>query len=149
MDIEKLDFPDASFDAAACGHGLQFAADLSRALVEARRVLRSGARFAASIPVDGGNQRPWKVMDEVVDRWLPPAPKASDQESTRQTVNDAQALLQALATAGFVDADVEVIDEKVRWDSAEQLVLRCMSGLNLGSRLRENTASCTHALRTS
>ena len=25
MDIEQLAFDDASFDAAACGHGLQFA----------------------------------------------------------------------------------------------------------------------------
>jgi len=24
MDIEQLSFPDASFEAAACGHGLQF-----------------------------------------------------------------------------------------------------------------------------
>jgi len=147
MDIEKLDFPDASFDAAACGHGLQFAPNLSRALAEARRVLRPGARFAASIPVDGGNRRPWKVMDEVVDRWLPPAPKASDQESTRQAVNDAHALREALATAGFVDAEVEVIDEKVRWDSAEQLVSRCMSWWDLASRLDGVSASNRQAFQ--
>jgi len=147
MDIEKLDFPDASFDAAACGHGLQFAPNLSRALAEARRVLRPGARFAASIPVDGGNRRPWKVMDEVVDRWLPPAPKASDQESTRQAVNDAHALREAIATAGFVDAEVEVIDEKVRWDSAEQLVSRCMSWWDLASRLDGVSASNRQAFQ--
>ncbi len=147
MDIEKLDFPDASFDAAACGHGLQFAPNLSRALAEARRVLRPGARFAASIPVDGGNRRPWKVMDEVVDRWLPPAPKASDQESTRQAVNDAHALREAIATAGFVDAEVEVIDEKVRWDSAEQLVSRCMSWCDLASRLDGVSASNRQAFQ--
>jgi len=147
MDIEKLDFPDVSFDAAACGHGLQFAPNLSRALAETRRVLRPGARFAASIPVDGGNRRPWKVMDEVVDRWLPPAPKASDQESTRQAVNDAHALREALATAGFVDAEVEVIDEKVRWDSAEQLVSRCMSWWDLASRLDGVSASNRQAFQ--
>ena len=147
MDIEKLDFPDASFDAAACGHGLQFAPNLSRALAEARRVLRPGARFAASIPVDGGNRRPWKVMDEVVDRWLPPAPKASDQQATRETVNDAKALREALATAGFVDAEVEVIEEKVRWDSAEQLVSRCMSWWDLASRLDGVSPSKRQAFR--
>ena len=147
MDIEKLDFPDASFDAAACGHGLQFAPNLSRALAEARRVLRPGARFAASIPVDGGNRRPWKVMDEVVDRWLPPAPKASDQQATRETVNDARALRGAVTTAGFVDAEVEVIEEKVRWDSAEQLVSRCMSWWDLASRLDGVSASKRQAFR--
>ena len=43
MDMEQLAFDDASFDAAVCGHGLQFVSDLSRALSEARRVLRPGA----------------------------------------------------------------------------------------------------------
>ena len=28
MDIERLDFADATFDAAVCGHGLQFVPDL-------------------------------------------------------------------------------------------------------------------------
>ena len=50
MDMEQLGFADASFDAAACGHGLQFATDLARALSEARRVLRPGGVFAASVP---------------------------------------------------------------------------------------------------
>jgi len=72
MDIEQLSFPDASFEAAACGHGLQFVPDLSRALGEAHRVLRRGSRFAASVPLSNDNQRPWMVIDEVVDRWLPP-----------------------------------------------------------------------------
>ena len=135
MDIERLDFADASFDAAACGHGLQFAPDLPRALREAHRVLRPGSRFAASVPVDGCTQRPWQVMDEVVDRWLPPAPTASDQDRTRRTVNDTLELQAAILAAGFREAGVEVIEEKVRWDSAEQLVSRCMSWWDLAARL--------------
>jgi len=135
MDIEQLALPDASFDAAACGHGLQFAPDLSRAFREARRVLRRGARFAASVPVSGGTQRPWKVMDEVVDRWLPPAPRPSDQGATRATVDDPDALRAATLAAGFAGAEVEVIEEKVHWESAEQLVNRCMSWWDLAARL--------------
>src|SRR6202171_6200834 len=34
MDIEQLSFSDASFDAAACGHGLQFVPHLGAALRE-------------------------------------------------------------------------------------------------------------------
>ncbi len=147
MDIEKLEFPDASFGAAACGHGLQFAPNLPHALAEARRVLRPRARFAASIPVDGGSQRPWKVMDEVVDRWLPPAPKASDQDATRRTVNDARSLRTAVLAAGFAEAEVEVIEEKVRWDSAEQIVSRCMSWWDLAARLDGVTAAERQAFR--
>jgi ubiquinone/menaquinone biosynthesis C-methylase UbiE len=147
MDIEKLEFPDSSFDAASCGHGLQFAPDLARALAEARRVLHPGARFAASIPVDGGNQRPWKVMDEVVDRWLPPAPSATDQAATRHTVNDALALRQAIGSAGFAEAGVEVIEERVRWESADQLVSMCMSWWDLAARLDGVSAADRDAFR--
>jgi ubiquinone/menaquinone biosynthesis C-methylase UbiE len=135
MDIERLDFPDAMFDAAACGHGLQFVPDLGRALREARRVLRPGSRFAASVPLNGATQRPWKVMDEVVDRWLPPAPKPSDQEATRATVNHPASFRAAALEAGFATANVEVIAERVRWESAEQLVSRCMSWWDLAARL--------------
>src|SRR6202011_166281 len=46
MDIEQLSFPDAMFDAAACGHGIQFAPRLGVALGEARRVLRPAGRLA-------------------------------------------------------------------------------------------------------
>ena len=135
MDIERLEFRDSFFDAAACGHGLQFAGDLSRALGEAHRVLRRAARFAASVPLNSGRQRPWMVLEEVVDRWLPPAPTATDQTATRTTIGDAEAFRAALLEAGFVRANVEVVEEKVVWQSAEQLVDRCMSWWDLAARV--------------
>ena len=134
MDIEQLAFPDASFDAAACGHGLQFVPDLGRALREAHRVLRRGARCAASSPAAGGRQA-WCALDRVVDRWLPPAPQPTDRNATRSVVADAGAFRDALRDAGFGQADVEVVEEKVVWDSAEQLVLRAMSWWDLASRV--------------
>lgn len=135
MDIEQLELPDTSFDAAACGHGLQFAGDLSRALGEAHRVLRRGSRFAASVPLSGGRQRPWMALEEVVDRWLPPAPVAIDQPATRSVIGDASAFRLALLDAGFVRSDVELVAEKVVWPSAEALVARCMSWWDLASRV--------------
>ena len=135
MDIERLSFPDASFDAAACGHGLQFVPDLARALREARRVLVPGSRFAASVPVQGGTRRPWDALDEVVNRWLPPAPVAVDQSATRSAVNDATAFRDAVLGSGFSKADVQLVEEKVVWQSAEQLVDRCMSWWDLASRV--------------
>jgi ubiquinone/menaquinone biosynthesis C-methylase UbiE len=147
MDIEALEFPDASFDAVACGHGLQFAPNLGRALVEARRVLRAGGRFGASVPVDAGTQCPWMVLDQVVDRWLPPAPKASDQGPTRTTISDPDALREAALEVGFQEAGVEVIEERVRWDSAEQLVARCMSWWDLAARIDSVPASRREAFR--
>ena len=135
MDIEKLALPDASFDAATCGHGLQFVPDLAKALRETHRVLRPAARFGASIPLDAGRDRPWLLLFEVVDRWLPPAASPRDQKSTLVIVNDRDALQEAVLRAGFSDATVEVIQERVRWESAEQLVRQTMRWWSVAPRL--------------
>jgi ubiquinone/menaquinone biosynthesis C-methylase UbiE len=53
-DAEALDFPDASFDAAICPFGLMHLNDPDRAIGEAFRVLKPGARYgfaAWSVPV--------------------------------------------------------------------------------------------------
>jgi ubiquinone/menaquinone biosynthesis C-methylase UbiE len=135
MDIEELAFPDASFDAAVCGHGLQFVPHLDRALAETHRVLRAGSRFAASVPVTPVSQSVSALLDGVIDRWLPPAPRAVDQEATRSVVADAIALTEAAQRAGFAAARVEVIDETVRWESADQLVALCTSWWDCAARL--------------
>jgi hypothetical protein len=71
----------------------------------------------------------------VVDRWLPPAPVAVDQTATRAVIGDAAAFRDALLHAGFEQAGVEVVEEKVVWRSAEELVARCMSWWDLASRV--------------
>lgn len=136
MDIEELAFADASFDAAVCGHGLQFAPHVDRALGEARRVLRRGGRFAASVPVSGIRQSVTALLDSVVDRWLPPAPHV-DESGTRRLVADQAAFEAAALSAGFDSARVEVIEERVRWESAEQLVGLCTSWWDCAARLDE------------
>jgi SAM-dependent methyltransferase len=122
MDMEQLAFPDASFDGAVCGHGLQFAPDLVRALSEARRVLRPGCVLAASVPSVGVNEDVWALIDLVVDRWLPPRPVVVDEAATRAAIRDASALEAAALAAGFELAHVESIEEEVVWASARQLV---------------------------
>ena len=135
MDIEQLTFATASFDAGACGHGLQFAPQLAAALREARRVLRPGARFAASVPVEGGNEPVWELLEGVIDRWLPPAARAADQEATSAVVAGVREFGQAALDAGFATASVELIEEQVRWESAEQLVSMFTSWWSCASRL--------------
>ena len=133
--MEELTFSDASFDAAVCGHGLQFAPHLDRALREVRRVLRNGSAFAASVPVTPMRESAWALLDKVIDRWLPPAPRAVDQDATRETVGDAAAFSAAALAAGFESARVEVVDERVVWESADQLVSLCTSWWDCAARL--------------
>jgi ubiquinone/menaquinone biosynthesis C-methylase UbiE len=136
MDIEDLRFEDSSFDAAVCGHGLQFVPHLDRALSEARRVLRSRARFVASLPTQGG-QSVMTLLDSIVDRWLPPAPEAEDRAATRAVVLDPDLLEAAAREAGFTSVRVEEIEESVRWESAEQLVGMCTSWWDCAARLEK------------
>jgi len=135
MDIERLTFAGGYFDAAVCGHGIQFAPDLAAALAEARRVLHGDARFAASVPVDANNESVWVLLEAVIDRWLPPAAQAIDQRLTRAAIADRERFGQAALEAGFASAEVEVIDEHVRWESAEQLVSMFTSWWSCASRL--------------
>lgn len=135
MDIELLEFDDGSFDAVVCGHGLQYAADLPRALREARRVLRPSGRLAASVPVTSRVEPVWNLLDTVIDRWLPPAPQAVDQAPTRKTVQDAVAFRQSAIDAGFGSATVELVEEKVYWQSAEHLVTSFMSWVDYAARI--------------
>jgi ubiquinone/menaquinone biosynthesis C-methylase UbiE len=135
MDIERLDFADATFDGAVCGHGLQFVPDLGRALHEARRVLKAGGGLAASVPVSTVQEAVWNLLYTVLDRWLPPRTEVVDQKPTRDTVGDREAFRQAALDAGFASANVEVVEEVVVWESAEHLVSMFTSWWDCASRL--------------
>jgi ubiquinone/menaquinone biosynthesis C-methylase UbiE len=134
MDIERLAFDDNSFDAAICGHAFQLVSDLPQALGEARRVLRSHGRLVGSVPL-GSNEPVWTLLDSVIDRWLPPAPEAVDQALTRATVQDAPAFRQAALDAGFRSAEVELIEDAVQWESAEQIVTSFMGWVASAARI--------------
>ncbi len=135
MDIERLEFADGTFDAAVCGHGLQFVPDLGRALREARRVLKAGGGLAASVPISTVQEAAWNLLYTVLDRWLPPRTEVVDQKPTRETVADREALRQAALDAGFASAHVEVVEEVVIWESAEHLVSMFTGWWDCASRL--------------
>ena len=147
MDIEQMAFAEATFDAATCGHGLQFAPDLVRALGEARRVLKGGAVLAASVPVATDREAVWKLLDGVIDRWLPPLAEVVDQAPTRAIVGDRGRFRQAALDAGFASATVEVIEEDVEWESAEQVVSMLMGWWDCASRLDAVTAEKRAAMK--
>jgi O-methyltransferase/aklanonic acid methyltransferase len=123
MDMEDLRFRDHSFDAAICGHGLQFVPDLRRALSETRRVLELGSRMAASVPVDPSQPSAAQaILERAVGGTLPPAPKARDQFATRRIVEDEETFAAVAEQAGFSVADVVRYEESTTWASPRHFV---------------------------
>jgi len=136
MDMEDLRFADHSFDAVASGHGLQFVPDLRRALSEARRVLKPGARMAASVPVDPAKASDAQtILERVVSRTLPPAPKARDQFATRRIVEDEESFARIAKQAGFSAAEVVRYEESTSWASPRHFVEMSGSWWSMALRL--------------
>lgn len=123
MDIEELDFPDRSFDAVACGHGLQFCPNLLRALWQARRVLREGGVFAASLPTRSHGARARDLMEEALAA-LPQAPATPDRTATMEVLGDPERARAALVAAGFQDVEVRHFEETIHYESPEDLVAK-------------------------
>jgi ubiquinone/menaquinone biosynthesis C-methylase UbiE len=140
MDMEDLRFPDHSFDAAVSGHGLQFVPDLGRALAETRRVLRPGARMAASVPVDPLQpSEAQAILERSVGGALPPAPKARDQFATRRIVEDAGAFASAARQAGFEAAEVVRYEESTSWASPKHFIDMSAGWWSMAIRLERLT----------
>jgi len=137
MDMEDLAFPDASFDGAACGHGLQFCPDLPRALREVRRVLRAGGRFAASVPAGGGGSLAGAIMERLESEHLPPAPEAHDRKRTLETVSDLGRFRLAALEAGFKSARTEAVSEDRSWPDAAAMVESLSGWWAIASRLEQ------------
>ncbi|HKV31153.1 MAG TPA: methyltransferase domain-containing protein [Candidatus Dormibacteraeota bacterium] len=136
MDLEDLRFPDAHFDAAVCGHGLQFVPDLLRALTEARRVIKPGERMAASVPVDPSHpSEAHAILERAVSPDLPPAPRAPDQFSTRGTVEDTDAFGTLARQAGFREARVVRYEESTTWTSPQHFIGMASGWWSMAARL--------------
>jgi len=118
MDVENLQFPPASFDAASCGHGLHFIANLGRVLREVHRVLKPRGSFAAS----GPTTEPSPVADayrSVFDDLLGPPPPREELTATLGTVGDLDRLQAAAVAAGFRYAEAERAEVETTWDGPE------------------------------
>lgn len=137
MDIECLAFASGAFDAAVCGHGLQFCPDLGAALAEALRVLHSGGRFGASVPADPPGQRAWEVFNACLDRRVPPRPLGEESAATRATVGNLDALGDAAAAAGFDRVVTERVMDTTVWVDPRQMVQVSMGWWSIAHRLED------------
>ena len=108
-DLLAPPFADASFDAMTVGFGVRNVADLSLALVEARRVLRPGGRLAIlEITQPRGVLRPFFALwfDRIVPllgRVLPGGEAYSYLPASVRRFPDAERLAELMRDAGFGD----------------------------------------------
>ncbi len=137
MDIEQLQFPPASFDAAACGHGLHFLPNLGRGLREVRRVLKPKGRFAASIPPSDGPDPSAAVeaFQASFDKRLGPAKPQPELATTRAILEDRDRFTAAALAAGFRFAETELVEVETSWESADHYALTNSSWWACASRL--------------
>jgi len=102
MDVEDLQFPDASFDFVTCGFGLFFFPQLSRALADVHRVLRPGGRIAVSL-WDRSMDDQWAWFYQEAQAHLPvdPAAKPVLSRPPAGELDTRAGLESVLIEAGF------------------------------------------------
>jgi SAM-dependent methyltransferase len=108
MEAEWIDAPTASFDAVFARWGYMLLADPDAALLETRRVLRSGGVVALAAWAER-EANPWNavVNAELVERGLaqPPDPQSPGPFSW----HDRDAIGERLADAGFTDVALDTV----------------------------------------
>ena len=109
LELEWIDLPTASVDAALCRWGLMLALDPGAALQEARRVIRPGGRIAVAV-WDAAEQNPWATIPTralvELGHAEPPDPNAPGMFA----LADAERLRRLLEDAGFVEVIVESVE---------------------------------------
>jgi ubiquinone/menaquinone biosynthesis C-methylase UbiE len=109
MDAEQLQFPDESFDFVLCGFAIFFFPQLSLAMSEFRRVLKSNGRICITTFEQYFYQQ-WGWFFEIADTFLPTEPENhsdADIDSPAEPVFDTPEGLKAiLDEAGFEDIQI-------------------------------------------
>jgi SAM-dependent methyltransferase len=119
--LDWVDLPSASAGALVSRFGYMFADDPAAALIEARRVLRPGGRFATAVwdrpEVNPYGVLPLKALAEV---GLADLPKAGDAGMFR--LARPGLIGQLLLDAGFTDVVVRPIEVSFTFDSFNGLL---------------------------
>ncbi len=113
MDSQALDLPDAGFDAAGCGFGLQFFPDQAKALAELHRVLRPGGCAVITTTGHPGSSQLQTYIGRSIAAAIgaqPGAPMGTQQPPAGPvSAPSVEALADSLSAAGFRRVRVETI----------------------------------------
>lgn len=119
IDLESIDYPDASFDATLCREALMLVPDPAAAAAEARRVLRPGGRavFAVWGP---RSENPWlaTLLDAVSEELGVPVPPPGVPGPF--SLSDRAVLTELLASAGFGDVAVREVSTPMHAGSFDE-----------------------------
>jgi ubiquinone/menaquinone biosynthesis C-methylase UbiE len=118
LGAEWIDLAVASVDAVLCRWGYMLMADPSAALLETRRVLRSGGRIAFAV-WDALNVNPWAMLPaaELIERGLM-APATGDGPGPF-AMADPDRVYSLLVATGFADTQIQALDLRQRHASFE------------------------------
>lgn len=121
MDGEKLDLPDASFDAVLCRLGLMYMPHPVTALREWRRALKAGGRIAVVV-FSTPDRNPWGAMPASIIRrraqLSPPVPGQPGPFS----LGSPGMLQDVFRQAGFADPEVHAVPAPHRAANAAEYV---------------------------
>jgi len=121
MDGEKLDLPDASFDAVLCRLGLMYMPQPITALREWRRTLREGGRVAVMV-FSTPERNPWgAVPASIIRRRAQLAPPVPGQPGPF-SLGGSGVLEKLFSQAGFSKPEVRAVPAPHRMGSAAEYV---------------------------
>ena len=121
MDGEKLDLPDASFDAVLCRLGLMYMPRPVAALREWRRALRAGGRVAV-IVYSTPDRNNWGAMPASIIRRRAQLPPPVPGQPGPFSLGGPGVLEGVFSQAGFANAEVRAVPVPHRMTSAAEYV---------------------------
>lgn len=121
MDGEKLDLPDASFDAVLCRLGLMYMPHPVTALREWRRVLKSGGRVAVVV-FSTPDRNPWGAVPASIIRQRAQLPPPVPGQPGPFGLGAPGVLEGTFRDAGFADTEIRAVPVPHRTTSAAAYV---------------------------
>ena len=121
MDGEKLDLPDASFDAVLCRLGLMYMPHPVTALREWRRVLRAGGRVAVVV-FSTPDRNSWGAMPASIIRRRAQLPPPAPGQPGPFSLGGPGVLEEIFRQAGFADPEIHAVPVPHRMASAAEYV---------------------------
>lgn len=121
LQLEWIDLPTASVDAAICRWGVMLVVDPASALGEIRRVLKPEGRCALAV-WDAAERNPWGTIPGQAAVELGLAPPPDPTMPNPFSLGDPDHFREMLSEAGFVQVEVDTIELPRTHSDVEQYV---------------------------